>query len=233
MKIKSLPQKTANKSSKSKPILKSDKERIVTIAKILESQYPQAGIQLEFEDSFQLLAATILSAQCTDARVNQVTEKLFQKYQKLEDYISAPIEELEKAIFSTGYYRAKARHIKAAAQIVKEKFRGKVPATLTELLEIPGVGRKTANVLLGNVFDQPAIVVDTHVIRITNRLGFVSTKNAVKIEKRISEILPEKYWVNFTHYLILFGRAICPARKPKCYECVLNDLCPFPEKTKK
>lgn len=205
----------------------NDKARMKKILGILSKEYPDVKIQLDHSSPFQLLIATILSAQCTDARVNMVTPHLFSKYISVEDYINVPQEELEKDIYSTGFYKAKAKNIKSACVALMEKHKGDVPGTLEELTKLPGVGRKTANVILGHCFDTPAIVVDTHVIRISNRLGFVDTDNAVKIEFKLMEIVPKKEWVVFTHYLINHGRKICIARKPKCLECPIAELCKF------
>lgn len=193
---------------------------------ILSKEYPYAHIQLEYENPFELMVSTILSAQCTDARVNKVTEKLFKKYKKPKDYVNVPVEELEKDIFSTGYYKAKARHIKQASKVIIEKYNGKVPGTMDELLKLPGVGRKTANVILGHCYDTPGIVVDTHVGRIARRLGMTDSMNAEKIEYDLMEIIPKKEWVIFTHYLINHGRKVCTSRKAKCEQCVVSQLCP-------
>jgi endonuclease-3 len=196
------------------------------IVDILSKEYPDVHIQLNFLSPHQLLVATILSAQCTDDRVNKVTENLFQKYKVPEDYLLVTQEELEKDIFSTGYYKAKAKHIQSATAIVVNEYGGKVPDNMENLLKLPGVGRKTANVILGNCFDTPGIVVDTHVIRISNRLGVVSTKDAEKIEKALMKLVPKNQWVIFTHYLINFGREICKSRKPRCNLCKIANLCP-------
>jgi len=205
--------------------LNSEKKKMAAIIGILKSIYPKPRIQLNYSNNFELLVATILSAQCTGARVNIVTQSLFKKYSKLEDYALANPEELEQDIFSTGYYKAKAKHIIGAARMIIDEFGGEVPSTIEELTRLPGVGRKSANVLLGHCFDTPAIVVDTHVIRICNRLGFVETKNAVKIEKKLMEIVPKADWVDFTHYLILHGRKTCKAPKPFCLNCEISAYC--------
>ena len=211
---------------KLKESTKNQKKRISDILNILKKEYPDVKIQLNFENHFELLVATILSAQCTDARVNMVTEKLFKKYNQPEDYIEVSEEELEKDIFSTGYYKAKARHIKAAAKTIINDYGGNVPSNMEDLLKIPGVGRKTANVLLGHCFNTPGIVVDTHVIRIANRLGFINTKDPYKIEKKLNDLIQKDEWVSFTHYFINHGRKICTSRKAKCSECVISNLCP-------
>lgn len=201
-------------------------DKVGKILDILSQQYPDVKIQLNFENPFQLLVATILSAQCTDDRVNQVTAKLFKKYISIVDYINVPDEELEKDIFSTGYYKAKTQKIKATAKVILEQFNGEVPGTMEELIKLPGVGRKTANVVLGHIFNIPAIVVDTHVIRLSNRFGWVNTQNAEKIEEELMKLIPEDKWVIFTHYIINHGRKVCTARNPKCNECVVAHLCP-------
>ncbi|MCX8054435.1 MAG: endonuclease III [Ignavibacteria bacterium] len=197
------------------------------ILDILSNEYPNVKIQLNFSNPFELLIATILSAQCTDERVNKVTPSLFEKYKKPEDYVNVPIEKLEKEIFSTGYYKAKAKHIKEMSEMILKQYNGEVPSQLEELIKLPGVGRKTANVVLGHCYNVPAIVVDTHVIKISNRLGFVSTKNAEVIERKLMELIPKEKWVIFTHYFISHGRKVCTARNPKCNECVISQYCKY------
>lgn len=206
--------------------ISNNRNNVSEILKILSADYPDVKIQLNFENPFQLLVATILSAQCTDTRVNMVTEKLFKKYQTIEDYLIAPDKELEQDIFSTGYYKAKTKKIKATAQMILDNYGGEVPNSIEELTKLPGVGRKTANVILGHIFNVPAIVVDTHVIRLSNRLGWVNTKNAEKIEKELMKIIPQNKWVIFTHYIINHGREVCTARNPKCKKCSISHLCP-------
>ena len=202
------------------------KIRMRKILSILSQEYPYAHIQLEYENPYELMVSTILSAQCTDDRVNKVTEKLFKKYRTTKDFLNVSKEELEKDIFSTGYYKAKAAHIRGASKVLVDKFNGKVPGTMEELLSLPGVGRKTANVILGHCFDTPGIVVDTHVGRIANRFGMTESKNAEKIEFDLMKLIPKKQWVIFTHYLINHGRKICTSRKAKCDLCVASHLCP-------
>lgn len=205
----------------------NEKKRMSIILDILSKEYPDVKIQLNHTTPFELLVATILSAQCTDERVNKVTAFLFSKYKTPEDYIKIPIEELEKDIFSTGYYKSKARHIKEMSKMIVEQFLGEIPTKLEDLIKLPGVGRKTANVILGHCFATPAIVVDTHVIKIINRLGFVESKNPKIIERKLMELIPTEKWVIFTHYFINHGRKICTARKPKCKECVIAKYCKF------
>lgn len=211
----------------------SETKRLEIISDILKDEYPNTKPQLDFSNPFELLISTILSAQCTDARVNIVTKELFKKYKIPEDYIKVSNAELEKDIYSTGFYKNKAKNIKACCQTLVEKNNGKVPADFDRLHQLPGVGRKTASVVAGNAFGIPAIAVDTHVIRISNLLGFVDTKNPVKIEMKLKEILPQKHWVDYTHWIINHGRKICIARRPKCLECIISDYCPsFNNETK-
>lgn len=211
---------------KVKPNIEAEKKRMKKILDILKKEYPDVKIQLNFTTPFELLIATILSAQCTDARVNIVTEKLFKKYFLPEHFANLDNEELEGLIFSTGYYKAKARHIKAASKMILEEFNGNVPDNMEDLLKIPGVGRKTANVILGHCFNVPGIVVDTHVSRISQRLGFVNTNNAEKIEFELMKLIPKKQWVIFTHYFINLGRKVCLSRRPRCGICKINKYCP-------
>ncbi|MCF6268474.1 MAG: endonuclease III [Melioribacteraceae bacterium] len=206
--------------------IKKEKDRIIKITEILIKEYPLIKIALDHESPFELLIATMLSAQCTDARVNIVTKDLFQKYKSPRDYLNVTQEELGKDIFSTGFYNQKSKSIQACCTQLIEKHSGEVPADFEALTKLSGVGRKTASVVAGNAFGIPAIAVDTHVIRITNLLGFVNTKDAKKIEVKLKELLSEKYWVNFTHWIISHGRKICIARRPKCLECVLINYCP-------
>jgi len=206
--------------------LKPIKLRAVKVFELLRKEYPAVQPALEYNNAFQLLISTMLSAQCTDARVNIVTKSLFKKYKKPEDYLKVSNEELEKDIFSTGYYRQKAKSIKKCCSMLIEKFHGKVPEDFESLVNLPGVGRKTASVVAGNAFGIPAIAVDTHVIRLSNLLGFVDSDNPEKIEERLKEILPETDWINSSHWLATHGREVCIARRPKCSICVLGKLCP-------
>jgi endonuclease III len=182
---------------------------------------------LNFSNAFELLIATILSAQCTDERVNIITRDLFKKFKMPEDYLLVPDEELEKNIFSAGFYRQKSKSIKNCCRVLVEEYKSRVPADFEQLSRLPGVGRKTASVVAGNAFGIPAIAVDTHVIRLSNILGFIDSKDPVKIESRLKEILPEEKWINTSHLLASHGRKVCIARRPKCGECVLTALCPF------
>jgi len=204
--------------------------KVKKIISALEKEFPDARIRLNHSSPFELLVATILSAQCTDERVNIVTKALFSKYKTSRDFANLKTQELEKMIFSTGYYKSKARHIIESAKIIEERFNGQVPSELESLLELPGVGRKTANVILSHSFNKPGIVVDTHVIRITNRLGLVKTKNPQKIEFQLMEIVPKDKWVVFTHLLIAHGRKYCTSRSPKCDLCPINSLCDYNQK---
>lgn len=203
----------------------SEKDRALKIFSLLKKEYPKAKIALQSENPFQLLIATILSAQCTDDRVNLVTKDLFKKYKSPQDFILVSSEELEKDIFSTGFYRQKAKSIKACCHVLIEQHSGKVPQDFDALVKLPGVGRKTASVIAGNAYGIPAIAVDTHVKRLSNLLGFIKSEDAEKIEFRLKELLPPKDWIISGHLLMSHGRKICIARRPKCLECVLGNLC--------
>jgi endonuclease-3 len=207
-------------------MLKPDIERARKIFSLLKREYPQAKIALESENPFQLLISTILSAQCTDDRVNIVTKTLFKRYRSPKDFLKVSNEELEKDIFSTGFYRQKAKSIKACCSELIAKHGSKVPFDFEALVQLPGVGRKTASVIVGNAFGIPAIAVDTHVKRLSNLLGLIESDDPEKIEFRLKELLPEKDWIISGHLLMSHGRKICVARRPKCSECVLGDLCP-------
>jgi len=202
-------------------------ERVQKILKRLNETYPEAKTALHFNTPLELLVATILSAQCTDERVNQVTATLFKKYRTAEDYARAPIKELEQDIHPTGFFRNKAKSIQGACRKIAEEFGGEVPRRMEEMLTLPGVARKTANVVLGSAFGIPTgIVVDTHALRLSQRLGLTYNKNREKIEQDLMEIIPQSEWIGFAHRLIEHGRRICKARKPLCPKCVLADLCP-------
>jgi endonuclease-3 len=202
-------------------------ERVARILALLAERYPSASTALEYRDPLQLLVATILSAQCTDERVNQVAPVLFAKYPDAAALASAPIAELEKIIHSTGFFRAKAKSIQTACKALVARHGGEVPRTMEEMLELRGVARKTANVVLGNAYGlATGIVVDTHVRRLAERLGLSAQQDPEKIERELMAIIPEARWIAFSHELILHGRAICGARKPRCGECPLAPHCP-------
>jgi len=200
--------------------------RIKKISPILKKTCPGAKTALRFANPLQLLIATILSAQCTDARVNIVTKDLFRKYKSAKDWAGAETEQIESDIKSTGFYRNKALSIKNACSKIVEEFGTKVPDSMQELLTLPGVGRKTANVVLGNAFGTPAIACDTHVIRLSRRLELSENTNPVKLEFDLAEIIPKKDWTLFSHLLIFHGRNICKARKPNCPDCPIAKYCP-------
>lgn len=201
-------------------------ERVGKILPILKKDYPQAKTALRFTNPLELLIATILSAQCTDVRVNMVTKDLFKKYKSAKDWGRADIKQIESDIKSTGFYHNKAISIKGACTGILERFKGTVPDTMEKLLELPGVGRKTANVVLGNAFGKPAIACDTHVIRLSRRLQLSENTDAVKLEFDLAEIVPKKDWTLFSHLLIFHGRNICKARKPDCGNCSIAEYCP-------
>lgn len=202
------------------------RKRMQTILRRLKKEYPDSRCSLDFDSPFQLIVATVLSAQCTDERVNKTTPELFRRYPDADKMAEAPTVELEELVRSTGFYKNKARALKELAREVHERHGGEVPPDQDALVKLRGVGRKTANVVLGTAFGIPGIVVDTHVTRLTNRLGYTTTKDAVKIEKQMEEIVRRKDWIIFTHLLIDHGRAVCTARKALCKRCVLNDVCP-------
>ena len=197
-----------------------------SIYRVLTKTYPNVRCELDFKNPLQLLVATILSAQCTDKRVNQVTPALFKKYKTAKDFAGARIRELEDLIYQTGFYRAKARHIKGAAQMIVELYGGKVPADQNKLIALPGVGRKTANVVLGHAFDIPGITVDTHFGRLSRRFGWTTSKDPVKVEDEVGRLIPQKEWTNLSQRMIWHGRRICHSRKPACAACPVAKLCP-------
>lgn len=207
----------------------ADARRIV---RRLLTRYPEPELALEFGNPLELLIATILSAQCTDARVNEVTRSLFKKYRKARDYADADLRTFEAEIRSTGFYRSKAKKVRECCRKLVDEFGGKVPDDAETMATLPGVGRKTANMVLGNAFGQQAIAVDTHVLRVSNRLGLVSTKNADKAEQALTAQIPESRWTAFTNAMILHGRETCTARNPRCGLCVLYEECEWPEKSK-
>jgi endonuclease-3 len=207
------------------------KPRADRIRKILRKIYPEVKTPLFHQNPFQLLVATILSAQCTDKQVNQVTPVLFQRLKTPADFAAAPLKSIEKLIRPTGFFHNKAQNIKNCSKALLDRHSGKVPQTLEELVQLPGVGRKTANVVLGAAFGISGVVVDTHVARISARLGLTENKDPVKIEFDLMKIIPQRAWNDFSLQLIFFGRETCMARKPKCPTCPLNKLCPWPLKT--
>jgi endonuclease III len=213
-------------AAKSKETPEALKNRAKKIVNRLQKAYPDSKCSLDFKTPLQLLMATILSAQCTDERVNKVTPALFKKYKSSKAFAAANPEELEEMVRSTGFYRNKAKSILKCAATIEQQHGGKMPETMEALVKLPGVGRKTANVLLGNVFGVPGIVVDTHVKRLSGRLGLTANTDPVKIEQDLNPIIPQKDWTIFSHRLIDHGRAVCQAKKPACDECILADLCP-------
>ncbi len=204
-----------------------DKENIEKIIKVLSETYPNAKCALEFQSPYELLVSTILSAQCTDVRVNQVTEELYKNYNTPEKMISLTEEELGEKIKSCGFYKNKSKNILGATRNIIQKYGGKVPETMEELIELPGVGRKTANVVLSNAFGVPAIAVDTHVFRVSNRLGIAKGDTPEKVEKDLMENIPREMWSDTHHYLIWHGRQICKARKPQCEVCPVAPYCRY------
>ena len=210
--------------------MKKKQERALEIVHGLKRMYPKAKCSLDFTNPFELLIATMLSAQSTDARVNIVTKSLFRKYPSAAVMAKASQPEMERDVKQTGFFRNKAKAVIAASKAIVEKHGGQVPDTMEELIALPGVGRKTANVVLSNAFKKPVgVVVDTHVARLAARLGLTANADAVKIEEDLMKLIPPKEWTAFSHRLIAHGRAICVARKPKCAECDLNELCPSAE----
>ncbi|MBS7224637.1 MAG: endonuclease III [Clostridiaceae bacterium] len=203
------------------------KERACAVVDLLKTDYPDAVCALHYQHDYELLFATRLSAQCTDVRVNLVTEKLFVDFPTLESFAEAPLEAIEEGIKTCGLFRTKARDLKACAEMLLSDFGGKVPDNMADLLKLPGIGRKTANLILGDIYGQPAIVTDTHCIRLSNRLGFVeNVKDPVKVEKALREIIPPEESSDFCHRLVLHGREVCTARAPKCEKCCLAAVCP-------
>jgi endonuclease-3 len=205
-------------------------KRVKEIIRILSKEIPDSTIALRFSNPFELLIATILSAQCTDIKVNQVTEDLFKKYRSARDYAEANLTELEKNIRPTGFYRNKAKSIQKCCQELVARFRGEVPKNLDELVTLPGVGRKTANVVLGNAFGIPGITVDTHVHRVSQRIGLTKNDDPVKIEFDLMEIVPKEEWTHFSNLLVWHGRRTCAARKPLCKTCAIRKVCNYGSK---
>ena len=203
-----------------------EKERVAEVLHRLDTQYgTEYRCYLDHENPWQLLVATILSAQCTDARVNIVTKDLFVKYPDVESFANADLKELEQDIHATGFYHNKAKNIIACARRVLTEFGGEVPSSLEDLTSLAGVGRKTANVIRGNIYNEPSIVVDTHVKRISNKLGFTKEQDPEKIEYDLMDVLPKDHWILYNIHIITLGRTICTARSPKCTECFLADVC--------
>ena len=202
------------------------RKRAMAIYRILSKRYPSVRCELDFKNPLQLLIATVLSAQCTDKRVNAVTPALFKRYKNASDFAGANLRELQTLIKSTGFYRAKAKNIKGLATKIVTEHNGKVPYKLEELVKLPGVGRKTANVVLGHAFDTPGITVDTHFGRLSRRFGWTKENDPVKVEFEVMELIPRKEWTNLSQRMIWHGRRICHSRKPACGDCPLAKLCP-------
>ena len=200
--------------------------RIVPIIERLAAEYPEATIALRFRNELELLVSVMLSAQTTDVNVNRVTERLFEKYKRPEDYLAVPQEELEWDIYATGFYRQKARALRATMTMLLEEFGGRVPRRLDDLVRLPGVARKTANVVAAELGNPQGIVVDTHVRRLSQRIGLTKQEDPVKIERDLMKLVPREDWGRFPHLLIWHGRRVCLARQPRCAECVINELCP-------
>ncbi|HEU5346239.1 MAG TPA: endonuclease III [Ktedonobacterales bacterium] len=210
----------------------AERQRAEQIVAGLRQLYPDAKCSLDFTTPLELLVATMLSAQCTDERVNQVTKSLFTKYRSAQDYASADPETLEQDVKQTGFYRNKAKHIREAAQLLVERYGGEVPQAMDELIALPGVARKTANVVMGNAYGVvEGVVVDTHVGRLARRLGLTESEDPVRVEQDLMALAPQRDWLDLSHMLIMHGRAICQARKPLCAECSLAPLCPTGQAT--
>jgi endonuclease-3 len=207
--------------------LTTEQAKTRKIIALLRKAYPDAHCALNFTNPLELLLATIMSAQCTDVQVNLVTEQLFRKYRSAQEFADADQSELERDIHSTGFFRNKAKSIRGAARMIIDEFGGEVPKTMDEILRLPGVARKTGNVVLGNAYGiTSGIVVDTHVMRLSTRLGLTTEKTPEKIERDLQELVPKKDWIDFSHLLIYHGRQVCKARTPLCAECVVEKLCP-------
>jgi endonuclease-3 len=202
------------------------RERIKSIIERLSAEYPEATIALRYRNELELLVSVMLSAQTTDVNVNRVTERLFEKYKRPEDYLAVRPEELERDIYATGFYRQKAKALRGTMAMLLEEFDGRVPRRLEDLVRLPGVARKTANVVAAELGDPQGIVVDTHVRRLSQRLGLTKEEDPVKIERDLQRLVPRQYWGLFPHLLIWHGRRVCIARAPRCEDCVINDCCP-------
>ncbi|MDI9433363.1 MAG: endonuclease III [Planctomycetota bacterium] len=220
------PTKTTSKTKARQFDTVAARQRVKEIFPILRKTYPNAKVALNFTNPLELLIATILSAQCTDVRVNIVTQDLFQKYTSVSDWVDADVKEIEEDIRTTGFFRNKAQNIKGACTRIVAEHHGRVPQTMDELTALPGVGRKTANVVLGNAFGIPGIVCDTHVIRLSRRLSLSDNADPVKLEFDLADIVPKKDWTLFSHLLVFHGRNLCKARKPNCLECPIAACCP-------
>lgn len=200
--------------------------RVRRLSARLARLYPEGESELQTQSPLQLLVATILSAQCTDVRVNLVTPKLFERFPTVEAFANARLRDIERHIRTTGFFRVKAKNIRGCCRLIRDKHQGEVPNTIEELIELPGIGRKTANCILGGAFGTPGITVDTHVGRLSRRLGLTEQKNPVKVEADLMALIPRPQWTVFSRRLILHGRRVCFARKPECAVCTLSDLCP-------
>lgn len=215
--------------AKVKSSLSGQKERAIEVYARLCALYPDVRCTLDYHSPFQLVIMTALAAQCTDARVNIVAKDLFARFPTPLSFLEADVKEVEKLIHSCGFYRQKAKNILLTCQSLVEKFGGEVPGRMEDLVQLAGVGRKTANVVLGECFGHQGVVVDTHCTRVANRLGFTKNQDAVKIEKDLMKVWPPAHWTLFSHFMVFHGRAVCSARSPKCSECTLRELCPFPD----
>lgn len=203
------------------------KDHVAEITKRLKKLYPNAAVELDYGTAFELMVASILAAQNTDVNVNKLTPELFRKYRTPQDYLDVPVEELERDIYASGFFRQKAKSIRAVSQMLVDEFGGEMPQTMEDMLRLPGVGRKTANVVLGEAFGIAAgIVVDTHNIRLSRLLGISEQKNADKIERELLDLVPKKEWIKYGQLITWHGRRVCNAKKPNCGGCVLSDLCP-------
>ena len=202
------------------------KKRIGPLIERLSAEHPDAKIALRFENEIELLVAVMLSAQTTDVNVNRVTERLFRKYRRPEDYLAVPIQELEQDVYAAGFYRQKARSLQGSMRMLVEEYDGRVPRTIAELVRLPGVARKTANVVVAELGEAQGIVVDTHVRRLAQRLALTREQDPVKIERELTKLVPREHWRLFPHLLIWHGRRVCVARRPACERCVVSDLCP-------
>lgn len=212
-----------------KKTVSAQKERALEVVQRLEAEYPDATCSLDYTNPVQLMVSTILAAQCTDERVNIVTKSLFKQHKNAKDFANAPEGELEEAVRTCGFYRQKAKSIREACRDLVEKHGGKVPGSMEELVKLRGVGRKTANVLMAECFEPVGVIVDTHCKRLSNRLGFTTKSDPDKIEQDIMKLLPREHWRMYSHCMVFHGRAVCNARSPRCSQCVVRDLCPFPD----